>query len=90
MIYETIKQRFPGRDAARVAWCLASRMTTEAIFLLAGLIFLPAFLRASVGHTGASGYLAFPISCCRSYSVIFWGCFQEFTPAVWAKAKAKE
>jgi hypothetical protein len=58
MIYETIKQRFPGRDAARVAWCLASRMTTEDIFLLAGLIFLPAFLRASVGHTGASGYLA--------------------------------
>jgi hypothetical protein len=53
-----IKQRFPGRDAIRAKWCLAWRMTTETIFLLAGLIFLAAFLHASVGHTGASCYLA--------------------------------
>ena len=53
-----IKQYSLGRDATRVAWCLAWRMTTETIFLLAGLIFLAAFLHVSVGHTGASGYLA--------------------------------
>ncbi len=33
-------------------------MTTEAEFLLAGLIFVAALLYSSVGHGGASGYLA--------------------------------
>lgn len=38
-------------------------MNTETILLLAGLIFLAALLYSSVGHAGASGYLAAMALC---------------------------